>query len=68
MLSRTIALLMCTLLLVAGCLSPESIDRWTPHGEPLDNVQVQDFTLMSSDGTSWTYSEQAANTPPARDM
>jgi cytochrome oxidase Cu insertion factor (SCO1/SenC/PrrC family) len=62
MFSRTVALLMCTLLLFAGCLSPEAADRWTPHGEPLDNVRVQDFTLTSSDGTSWTYSEEAANT------
>ena len=62
MLSRTTPVLMCILLLFAGCLSPETVDRWTPHGEPLDNVQVQDFTLMSSDGTSWTYSEEAANT------
>ena len=31
-------------LLLAGCTSPGEIDRWTPHGEPLESVKVQDFT------------------------
>ena len=53
---------MCLLLLLAGCTSPGEIDRWTPHGEPLESVKVQDFTLTSSEGTDWTYSEEAANT------
>ena len=62
MLRRCTTLLMCTLLLLAGCTSPGEIDRWTPHGEPLESVKVQDFTLTSSEGTDWTYSEEAANT------
>lgn len=53
---------MCSLLLLAGCTSPGELDRWTPHGEVIDSVRVQDFTLTTSEGTSWTYSEEAANT------
>ena len=53
---------MCTSLLLAGCMSPGELDTWTPHGEPLEGVKVLDFTLTSSEGTDWTYSEEAANT------
>ena len=62
MLRKSTALLMCTLLLLAGCTSPGDVERWTPHGEPLESVKVLDFTLTSSEGTNWTYSEEAANT------
>jgi len=60
--SRLAPLLMCSLLVLAGCTVPGESDNWTPHGEPLENVKVQDFTLTSSEGTSWTYSEEATNT------
>lgn len=53
---------MASLLLLAGCTVPGESDNWTPHGEPLENVKVQDFTLTSSEGTAWTYSEEATNT------
>ena len=53
---------MASLLLLAGCTVPGESDNWTPHGEPLENVRVQDFTLTSSEGTAWTYSEEATNT------
>ena len=53
---------MCSLLLLAGCTSPGELDRWTPHGEAIESVRVQDFTLTTSEGTPWTYSEEAANT------
>ena len=62
MLRKSTALLMCTLLLLAGCTSPGDVERWTPHGEPLESVKVLDFTLTSSEGNNWTYSEEAANT------
>ena len=58
---RFFSLLICTLFL-AGCLSPAEIDRWTPKGEMIDSVKVQDFTLTASEGTSWTYSEHGVNT------
>lgn len=60
--SRVLPLLMASLLLLAGCTVPGESDNWTPHGEPLENVRVQDFTLTSSEGTAWTYSEEATNT------
>lgn len=53
---------MASLLLLAGCTVPGESDNWTPHGEPLENVKVQDFTLTSSEGTAWTYSQEATNT------
>ena len=62
MLRKITALLMCTLLLFAGCTSPGDVERWTPHGESLGSVKVKDFTLTSSEGTDWTYSEEGANT------
>ena len=49
-------------MLLAGCFSPGEADRWSPHGEEIDYVRVNDFTLTSSEGESWTYSEEAANT------
>ena len=58
---RFFSLLICILFL-AGCLSPAEIDRWTPKGEMIDSVKVQDFTLTASEGTSWTYSEHGVNT------
>lgn len=60
--SRVLPVLMASLLLLAGCTVPGESDNWTPHGEPLENVKVQDFTLTSSEGTPWTYSEEATNT------
>lgn len=60
--SRVLPVLMASLLLLAGCTVPGESDNWTPHGEPLENVKVQDFTLISSEGTPWTYSEEATNT------
>ena len=60
--SRVLPVLMASLLLMAGCTVPGESDNWTPHGEPLENVKVQDFTLTSSEGTAWTYSEEATNT------
>jgi len=60
--SRLTPLLMCSLLVLAGCTVPGESDNWTPHGESLENVKVQDFTLTSSEGTSWTFSEEATNT------
>ena len=57
-----LALLMCSLLLLAGCTSPGELDRWTPHGEAIESVRVQDFTLTTSEGIPWTYSEEATNT------
>lgn len=62
MLRRVTAVLMCLLLVLAGCTSPGEAENWTPHGEPLEGVKVLDFTLTSSEGTNWTYSEEAANT------
>ena len=58
---RFFSLLICTLFL-AGCFSPAEIDRWTPKGEMIDSVKVQDFTLTASEGTPWTYSEHGVNT------
>ncbi len=60
--NHPLVFLICSLLLLAGCTSPGELDRWTPHGEVIDSVRVQDFTLTTSEGTSWTYSEEAANT------
>jgi protein SCO1/2 len=60
--SRCLAILFCTLLFLAGCFSPADIDRWEPRGEAIESIKVQDFTLTTSEGTSWTYSEEAANT------
>ena len=57
-----LSLLMCASMLLAGCFSPGEVDRWAPHGEEIDYVRVNDFTLTSSEGESWTYSEEAANT------
>ena len=62
MLRQVTAVLMCLLLVLAGCTSPGEAESWTPHGEPLEGVKVLDFTLTSSEGTNWTYSEEAANT------
>jgi cytochrome oxidase Cu insertion factor (SCO1/SenC/PrrC family) len=56
------AVLFSTLLLLAGCLGPNEVAEWTPHGEVLDNVKVADFTLTASENESWTYSQEAANT------
>ena len=53
---------MCASMLLAGCFSPGEVDRWSPHGEEIDYVRVNDFTLTSSEGESWTYSEEAVNT------
>ena len=60
--SRLLSILFCTLLFLAGCFSPADIDRWEPKGEAIESIKVQDFTLTTSEGTSWTYSEEAANT------
>lgn len=58
----TFVLLIIVQLMLAGCTSPEQIAEWSPHGDKLERVKIQDFTLTSSENTSWTYSEQAANT------
>ena len=60
--NKLFSMLACASLLLAGCLTPSDADEWTPHGEALEPVKVNDFTLMSSEGTEWTYSEQGANT------
>ena len=60
--SRLLSILFCILLFLAGCFSPADIDRWEPKGEAIESIKVQDFTLTTSEGTSWTYSEEAANT------
>ena len=52
--------LACTLLL-AGCTAPQE-EPWMPNGEAIDNTFVEDFTLLTSENTSWTYSDRAANT------
>lgn len=49
-------------LLLAGCTGPETVAPWSPHGEPIDSVQVDDFTLTTSEGEPWNYAEEAANT------
>ena len=51
-------------MLLAGCTVPGNADESGPlfHGEALENVKVNDFTLTASEGTAWTYSEEAANT------
>lgn len=51
-----------TALLFSGCLGPQAAPAWVPHGDELDGVQVSDFTLTTSENTSWTYSEEASNT------
>ena len=55
-------MLFSTILLFAGCMGPNEVAEWTPHGEVLDNVRVADFTLTASENESWTYSQEAANT------
>lgn len=60
--SRLLSVLFCILLFLAGCFSPADIERWEPKGEAIESIKVQDFTLTTSEGTSWTYSEEAANT------
>ena len=60
--SLLLSILFCTLLFLAGCFSPADIERWEPKGEAIESIKVQDFTLTTSEGTSWTYSEEAANT------
>jgi len=49
-------------LFLSGCLGPQVEAEWTPHGDALSGAVVSDFTLTSSENTSWTYSEEAANT------
>ena len=56
------AVLFSIILLLAGCMGPNEVAEWTPHGEVLDNVRVADFTLTASENESWTYSQEAANT------
>ena len=60
--SRLLSVLFCILFFLAGCFSPADIERWEPKGEAIESIKVQDFTLTTSEGTSWTYSEEAANT------
>jgi protein SCO1/2 len=57
-----LAFSMTLLLSLAGCLGPEMTPAWEPHGDELDLVKVKDFTLMSSENETWTYSEEASNT------
>lgn len=57
------AALMTFLLLLAGCTSSEGLGvQWQPNGEAIDSVPVNDFTLLTSENTTWTFSEHAANT------
>ena len=56
------SLVLVFILLVAGCTTPAQEEVWNPHGDPLTNVKASDFTLLTSENESWTYSEQAANT------
>jgi protein SCO1/2 len=57
-----LAFSMTLLLLLAGCLGPEMTPAWEPYGDELDRVKVKDFTLISSENESWTYSVEATNT------
>ena len=56
----TVAVTLC--LLLAGCTGPDIAAPWAPHGDPIDSVQVNDFTLTTSEGEPWNYAEQATNT------
>jgi len=62
MLRVFLAFLCSSILLLAGCLGPDQVAEWTPHGEILDGVKVVDFTLTASENESWTFSEEATNT------
>ena len=62
MLRVFLAFLCSLILLLAGCLGPDQVAEWTPHGEILDGVKVVDFTLTASENESWTFSEEATNT------
>lgn len=62
MLRVCLTLLCSSILLLAGCLGPNQVAEWTPHGDVLDSVKVVDFTLTASENESWTYSEEATNT------
>jgi len=62
MISNRLLTLVVTTLILSGCLGPQVEAEWTPHGDVLSGAVVSDFTLTSSENTSWTYSEEAANT------
>lgn len=49
-------------LVLTGCTGPDIAAPWTPHGDPIDSVLVNDFTLTTSEGEPWNYAEEAANT------
>jgi len=62
MISNRLLTLVVATLFLSGCLDPQVEAEWTPHGDVLSGAVVSDFTLTSSENTSWTYSEEAANT------
>ena len=62
MISNRLLTLVVATLFLSGCLGPQVEAEWTPHGDVLSGAVVSDFTLTSSENTSWTYSEEAANT------
>ena len=57
-----LTLLVSTSLFLAGCFSPEQSTDWDPNGEAIDSITVEDFTLTTSENTSWSFSEEAENT------
>ena len=57
-----LTLLVSTSLFLAGCFSPEQSIDWDPNGESIDSITVDDFTLTTSENTSWSFSEEAENT------
>jgi len=62
MISNRLLTLVVATLFLSGCLGPQVEAEWMPHGDVLNGAVVSDFTLTSSENTSWTYSEEAANT------
>jgi len=62
MISNRLLTLVVATLFLSGCFGPQVEAEWTPHGDVLSGAVVSDFTLTSSENTSWTYSEEAANT------
>ena len=57
-----LTLLLCLILLLAGCTSPDQVSEWDPNGVIIEAEFVNDFTLTTSENTPWTFSEEAQNT------